>query len=304
MQREPLGFRQDRLVNVHDGDVEPVATTEALDSLATPSLPNVPGRATRPGVSFFRQHMLDLHLMVSETLAVEELERTVQTVAKAVLPDTPPRDAFPELFERVDRAKAANAHNWGPRSEVALTRYVDNYLVYVSELIGVLFVARPETLRSTEQVSLADLLKQPDLDSFIEWYADEKVNRLSYQGFGEVAKFFRDRFGLDLLDDASRKPRLIAAIATRNLLVHRRGVVDSRYLKAMHDEGIDTSDLVLGQRLKRTQHFETMRTVLESVIDIETRAASKFDLPTEDIDARDWWPGLKENSGSAIADKR
>lgn len=269
----------------------PDAGRETTEPTNEPDLPEVPNRATPPGVAFFRQHMLDLHLMVSETMVVEEFERTVKSVAKAILPDRDERAAFPGLFAAVDHAKAANKHNWASRSEVALTRYVDNYLVYVAELIGALFVSRPESLRSKEQVSLEDLLKQPSLDAFVEWYADEKVNRLSYQGFGEVARFFQDRFGLGLVEEPDLKKKLVSAIATRNLLVHRRGVIDGRYVKALSDEGIDTSDLSVGQRLVRVEHFEAMCAVLSSVVDIEGRATAKFGLAVREIDPGEWWPG-------------
>src|SRR5271157_4510607 len=42
--------------------------------------------------------------------------------------------------------------------EMAVCRVVDNYLTYVSDLLGLIFSARPETLKSSEEVTLEFVL--------------------------------------------------------------------------------------------------------------------------------------------------
>lgn len=239
---------------------------------------------------FYRQHLHDLHFISSETMLVEQLEKLTRTVARAVLPDREPREAFPTLFAAVDQARKVNKHNWPTRQQVAVARYVDNFLVYVSDLIGLLFRARPEALRSQEQVKLDDILMHPTIEDLIEWLADEKVNELSYKGFGEIAEYFARRFGLELVEDTELRRQLIRAIATRNLLVHRRGRVDSRFVKTLTAESFDVADLVVGEELPRVDHFAVVSTTLPSVKDIEPRVISKFKLPTVAVTGEAWWP--------------
>jgi hypothetical protein len=137
---------------------------------------------------------------------------------------------------------------------------------------------------------LDDILIHSTLEEFIEWQADEKVNQLSYKGFGEIAEYFARRFGLELVEDAELRRQLIRAIATRNLQVHRRGRVDSRFVKTLAAESFDVADLVVGDELPRVDHFAVMSTILASVRDIEPRAISKFRLSTVPVNAEAWWP--------------
>ena len=115
---------------------------------------DLPSLATVSGVGYFRQHIRDIFLMASEQMLVLELESVINSVAKAVLPDRPPREAFSSLFKTLDRSESAALRNFELHKEIAAVRCIDNYLVYLSELIKELSLAKPETLRSQRQVRL------------------------------------------------------------------------------------------------------------------------------------------------------
>lgn len=271
-----------------------VATDERGDSpepLARDFGP-LPTTGTRAGARFFNQHHADLLFIASETLLVNELERLVAGVSEALRPGQKAEEAFPNLWGSVERSKRANKKNWRVRREIAISRYVDSYLVYIAELVGDLFRVRPEALRSEETVRLVDILQHQSLEDFIGWAADERVNRLTYDGFAKISTFVENRFGLVLVDDPDLRQRVVEAIAIRNLLVHRRGVVDARFLKSLKDEGLSTEKYVLGETIRPLEHFEVMVACYESVVAIEAKAIAKFGLVTQPMDAEATWRSI------------
>jgi hypothetical protein len=138
---------------------------------------NLPGTATLAAAAFYEQHMRDLHYFTAETTLVSTMRRLVGSVESALFPGEDPRTCMPTLWADVDRAVASDDYNWRTREPLATVRYVDNYLVYVADLIALLFRTRPEALRSSEQVSLEQVLRHRSLDDFIAWQVDERVNQ-------------------------------------------------------------------------------------------------------------------------------
>src|SRR6266852_4253241 len=57
--------------------------------------------------------------------------------------------------------------------QVNPSRAYDNYLLYVSDLLAEIFVHRPETLRTSEQVRIEDVLIHHSMQSFIKTLAEK-----------------------------------------------------------------------------------------------------------------------------------
>lgn len=247
-----------------------------------------PKRATGPGRRFFEQQERDLHFISSDARFLEYVRSLVDTVAHAVLPDADPREAFRGLYGQVERLEGSAIFNDQVRAELVATRFVDNYLVYVSEFISELFRARPETLRSAETIRLDDVLQHESLEGFIAWLADERVNRLSYKGFGEIETFVQKRFGFDLVGDPQNRRDLVRAIALRNLIVHRRGIVDSRFLTVLDREHFASTGYRIGERIPSISNFDSLPAIVSGIRHVEGELVRKFDIPTSDL--RSNWP--------------
>ena len=230
----------------------------------------------------------------SETMIVEQLEGICNRVAGALFPERRLQDALPSLFAAVESARATNRRNWHVRRQFALCRYVDNYLTYLSEMMSEVLKAHPQALRSKEQVTLEDVLKHPSLQEFIDWQVEERVSRLAFRGFGEIAEYVRQRLGVELIQSAETRKRIIRAIATRNVLVHQRGIADSRYLEALRSTEADIN-VSSGERLsgEEIDHFEAMSSELESVRDVDKRVSDKFALAQFPVTVIDW-PGARQ----------
>lgn len=250
-------------------------------------LGDLPKVVTIPGQAFCRQFISDLlHVAGTEMLA-NEFERFATGVAEVLAygSETPSQ----AIIDKAKPARAIARRNWPVTREVACQRFVDNYLVYIAELIGTLFRSRPEALRSAQtKVSVEQVLRHDSIDDFVEWLADDTVNRLSYDGFGSIADFFEGKFGMPLVADEEVRRSLVEAIAIRNLLTHRRGVVDERFVTMLASEGLNTERYVVGERLDPLRHVDSMLAAQRAMADVDARVVLKFGLATVPLDASGW----------------
>jgi hypothetical protein len=116
---------------------------------------------------------------------------------------------------------------------------------------------------------------------------------LSYKGLSEIADYVDKRFGLPLIADPEMQKKLVQAIATRNLFVHRRGIVDQRFVDGLSREGLDTTGIVIGERLPTSRAANVagaMEVTVTAVQHVDELAIAKFALPTVTIDPQAWWP--------------
>jgi hypothetical protein len=260
---------------------------------ADDSLNYIPDRATVAGADFFRQHARDLMNMAAETMVIEALEGIVSSVGSALADTTgrSPRELLPTIFQQVETLRAGNDERLHSRFQTLTVLAVNNYLNYVSDLIGLVYRTRPETLISEERVSVSEVLKHESLAEFTEWLAEDRVNRLSFKGFAEIEAFIHKRLGIEMVADAADRQALVGSIALRNLLVHRRGIVDHRYVELLERSGLDSTEVVVGSRVSTSGHLPAMESAIASVRHLEVRAVDKFDLPTAAVDSDGWFTG-------------
>ena len=146
----------------------------------------------------------------------------------------------------------------------------------MSDLLRLLFTQYPKALMEGEgTLSIKDVFGYSNFDSLLASLAERTINDLSFKGSGEVEAYHARRFGFDLIPDPSRRQSVTFASAARNLLVHRRGVIDNRFV-AMSNSGNHRIGhrLDLGERVWQ----ELLPAILHSVRDIDRRAAVKFGL--------------------------
>ncbi len=158
-------------------------------------------------------------------------------------------------------------------TEMALTRAIDSYLVYIAELLSMVFRAKPEALRSNEQITVDFVLSQSTRADLITALADRKVNQLAYQGMRELSKYLSTHLEFELFTDNASLERAILLIEIRNVIVHARGVVNHTFVRRVTAPPVE-----LGKRIKLTINdvMGHMRFLSESVSDIEVRASKTF----------------------------
>ena len=263
-----------------------------------------PDLGSGPAINFYRQHALDAQFVVGEKIILDAFDKTMTAILSLILPDAPPREEFPNQFKMLDELQSRVDHNGEVRSELIVTRYVDNYLVYLADLLSLILCEMPkevqvdlvqslealsENLKGGLSIKFEEVLTFKSIDELIRWMAEKKVQSLSREGFFSMARYFKTVLNLDLVSDAKRTKELVRAISTRNLLVHKRGIIDSKYIGTLQDAGIDVTDYKIGSRVDLKWPAWVPKLVWESVVDLERQAQERFTVPVESVGNDGWW---------------
>jgi hypothetical protein len=183
--------------------------------------------------------------------------------------------------------------------EMLLSRAVDNFQVYLVQVIRDVLQKKPVILSSrTQELTLGYILQFDSIGSLTLDIIEAKMSSLSYQGFGEVETWCQER-GIPLVIPDGFREAIVELIATRNLIIHNRGLVDARYLASNPNSSykggakrqIEIDDLLDAHRL------------LNRVVSLSDSAiAGKFHLPIVGVRGelikrgRDRWPSPKAKS--------
>lgn len=203
--------------------------------------------------------------------------------------ETPLEDKSPELKELIGEIRRISTTEYPElnRIKVADTvcEQVNNYLVYLTELISTILQSNPSALRSTKTVTVEEVLKSKTMDEFIEDQVEQEILSLAQKGYPDIKKYV-EGFGLNLISDRSEEKYIFRAVHDRNLFTHRRGIVNKRYITKLESEGFDVSNLSIGMHLVDSIAYppqEILTTTVKSVAFLEKSASSKYSLPLEEI---------------------
>lgn len=238
----------------------------------------LPAKPTRPALLYMGESLriFEFELFVREgALAILEnlpvitstlLTRAQSSAEARAFVDAVGRDRLPQFF---------NPQRHDPVfTELLLCRCVDNFLLYLAELLREIFRTRPEILRSGDQERLDFILQYESMEELTEALAERKVQRLAFLGIAQLNEFFSDRLGLTFGSEEGQKV-ISEAVEIRNLIVHNRGVISALFKKRL-----PTYPLNVGERVNLSyQVFRTYSNSLqEAVRDLDAAAAKKFGL--------------------------
>jgi hypothetical protein len=174
-------------------------------------------------------------------VTVFQLDKSAELAHEALLvgqDDPAKRKELEEIW--IERKGAAGQVLRSQRQfffEILLVRHIENYLNYLASLLFEIFTKRPETLRSSEKVTVEEILQHSTINAIVRSMAENKVVQLSYLSFKDLANFFQERFSLTLANESETKT-LIDAIETRNISVHNRCIVNHHYIDKTGDTTI------------------------------------------------------------------
>jgi hypothetical protein len=158
---------------------------------------------------------------------------------------------------------------------MVLTRGVDSFLTYLSELFSLVFRSRPETLRSREQIRVEDVLEHESMDDVVAFLSERRVGRLAYAGLRDLAKEVESDLGLALFPEPGALDRAVSIVEARNLIAHNRGVINAIYLRRTSGDGI------VGERIRIDLDFVfgSLEFLVDAAGAVDNRAVCKFRLP-------------------------
>jgi uncharacterized protein YutE (UPF0331/DUF86 family) len=252
-----------------------------------------PDQVTQSASDFYGHHFTNIMTYSMSEMLFEEHERFVTSTGRALsTDDKTPREVFPEAFDVLDYMRGQINNTRPARLEMALARSVDNFLSYVSDVLTQAITTRPDLLKTQEQVTLEEVLRHESLEDFVRWAAERRVNQLSFKGLTDIAEYVEKRLGLTLRTTDEDWQSLGEAVAVRNIVVHRRAIVDERFLWTV--KGAE-AQLTPGQKFSVPRELlaETMKCTMRMVRGFDMRVAAKFDLPLLSSSEQDWQKSLK-----------
>jgi hypothetical protein len=161
--------------------------------------------------------------------------------------------------------------------EMHLCRKIESLNIYLTEMLLMVFLKRPEMLKSSETIKVVDVLTWGDSDTIVRKIAERKIDNLAYRSFDEMLKYLRDDLGVPASLDESDIAIAREAIEVRNIVVH-----NSRRINATFVRRSGRSDFIDGQAFPLTLDYviDAGRAIHRIVEALDSAFINHFDLPS------------------------
>ncbi|MFD4222227.1 hypothetical protein [Streptomyces griseus] len=246
-----------------------------------------PSRLTKSASAFHEQHLENIKQFSISDMILRHQEKVfgVQSLGFGAGSDKAKQELV-RHFVKFEILREYVSETRETRIEVNLTRAVDNFLCYVSDILTEAMTIRPELLRSREQVSMQEVLQHGSIEEFARWAAEQHVSQLSFRGLDAIAEYIQKRLGLDLSEDREAWNAVKRAVAVRNLAVHRRRIIDERFVRSMGDANLEK-----GQRytIPPAMSFDVMHQTMRIVQNFDKRISTKFKIPLLNTAEQPWY---------------
>lgn len=120
-------------------------------------------------------------------------------------------------------------------TRILFSSCTDNFEIYLTDLLYEIYLANPTTLKSSQQVTIKEVLDCADMQEFVLYWAKKKLSKLqrgSVKGFIADNSQIKDLNVLDVvLQDSIEK-----ILQIRHLYAHRNGIVDEKFLQFYQEQ--------------------------------------------------------------------
>jgi hypothetical protein len=159
-------------------------------------------------------------------------------------------------------------------NQMLLSRSVDNFLTFLADLLFQVFKAKPQLLRSNEAEKLDFVLQFSDMEQLIDALVEKKVIELSHKSLTELQKYFDTRLGVELAQ-ATEFEALSNLVEKRNLIVHRRGIMDKAFIRKTQgsDGDVGSSLTITNEHIK-----DSLVLLLRAASRLDRLVRAKFDI--------------------------
>ena len=160
--------------------------------------------------------------------------------------------------------------------ELVITRTVDNFLCYISDLLALIYSIKPQMLRSAEQERLDFILQFTDMNQLRSAIAEKRVERLAYLGVRELSEYTEEHMSFRLFESEEQRERAALIVEYRNICVHARGIVGRTSTRRFPvlTASLDQPLLLTSESVTSDRKF-----IEDCVFAIDERAIQKFSLP-------------------------
>ncbi|MFA6094314.1 MAG: hypothetical protein WC757_00260 [Candidatus Paceibacterota bacterium] len=154
------------------------------------------------------------------------------------------------------------------RGSINASRYT-----YLSDLLYEIFLAKPETLKSNQQVSIKEVLDCSDLQEFVNYWANKQIGKLQK---GSVKGFIQDNRQINELNVITQQvqEKIEKILQIRHLYSHRNGIVDEKFLQYFTEQ----FDLNSEHQMSLSEICDELAYLVNIADQIDSSATSKYKL--------------------------
>jgi len=212
------------------------------------------------------------NVLLSTTVQAEQLHIVVDKL-KVPNPLTSKEDIWPVSLRPLQRLKAIDEF----LAQTILSRGVDVFLTYLSELLEAIFQYRPEMLKESGEISVAEVLQHSTMEEFVKQLIERRVHSLSYKSLSDLDSHLLKTTGLQLFEDTPTRDRMVMLVEIRNIIAHNYGVINKIFCSRVPGYASQLGDKIV---LDRNETNETLGMMRQCVRNLDDRAVAKFSLPT------------------------
>ena len=154
-------------------------------------------------------------------------------------------------------------------------RHVDNFQIFLEELLEAILVTQPGLLKRGDPVPLEEVFRYADMDSFRRAMTDRRIRALAYKSIEDLVQIVKTEMAFDLFPQASTKETVVQLFDRRNLLTHNYGIVNRWFLTRYPHSGLEVGQPFPYDPASIQPEIQTLAS---ASTDIERRAKHKFKL--------------------------
>jgi hypothetical protein len=186
-------------------------------------------------------------------------------------------DDLNNLLYPVTPSIATNNEEGKILMRIIFSSCADNFETYLSELLYEIFLANPNTLKSSQQVTVREVLDCTDMQEFVNYWSKKKLNKLqrgSVKGFLNENEQIR---GLEIIGEGEQNS-IEKILQIRHLYAHRNGVIDEKFLLFFSEQ----FQLNQEHQLSIDEMINHMFYLSKIVDQLDRAAISKYNLASLD----------------------
>ena len=244
-------------------------------------------QGTTSACDFFisTQRLIELFNLIIDTILHSDYMAYVAKETLDRIDSGDPNDVFEEINSGDlavespgNRTKILRRHRQ-MLIEMFLSKQVDIFLTYFSNIVREILLVKPDLLKSNQQkISLNYVLQFEDMSELVEDLVEKKIIDLSYGGFIELENWFEKRMGVKL--DVKNTDQLIEVLETRNIIVHNKCIINKKYNSKVLDHIYNIGDMRV---LDVNYLFNSSKLMVNLITRIDTIMLNKFHLHSFDL---------------------
>jgi hypothetical protein len=106
---------------------------------------------------------------------------------------------------------------------------------YLSDIVEEIIKIHPNMIKSMNQLRVMGTITQGNRKQTISYLTEKAARYLESAYFGDVIKYFKTNFKIDLSKSGVKPEKIIEIIASRNIHIHNKGIVNQRFSKNVKD---------------------------------------------------------------------